>query len=72
MALTKDDLKQIRQVVNEEVSSAKEEIVERINREVQDLAEVNHAVLTEISGPTGLKTRVDRIERRLHLEPLKS
>ena len=91
MALTKDDLNQIRQVVKEEVGTvvgsaeeriktelrgeiqaSEERVVARINREVTDLAEVNQAVLNEISGPAGMKASIVRIEKPLELAPLKS
>ena len=71
MALTNNDLGKVEEIVQRIVQASEERVVARVNREVTDLAEVNQAVLNEISGPTGMKASIVRIEKHLELAPLK-
>ena len=52
MALNKDDLREIRSIVKEEITGevqgAKNEIISIIGREISDLAEINHVVIEQV------------------------
>jgi hypothetical protein len=65
MKLDKEDLKQIRGVVKEEVTVAKNEIVATLSREINDLANINRAVIGQISKIGELEKRIIRIEHKV-------
>jgi len=65
MALTKDDLKQIKNIVEHTTESAKKEIIDVIGREISDLADINRAVITRTDE---LDYRLRIVERKLGLK----
>ena len=69
MALTKEDIEQIRVVVKDEVStevkSAKNEIITKLSNEISDLAEINRAVIQRVDKISELETGIVRIEQKL-------
>ena len=69
MKLDKSDIEQIRSVVKEEVnklvSEAKNEIITTISRGIYDLADINRAVIHEISKISELEKRIIKIEHKV-------
>jgi len=65
MKLDKEDIKQIRGVVKEEITVAKKEIIATLTREINDLAEINRVVISEVSKIAELEKRIIRIEHKI-------
>ncbi len=76
MSLTKEDLTNIKEIVggterkltakiDERVGSAKDEIINIISREVQDLADINRAVINRAEE---LDYRLRIVERKLGIK----
>lgn len=64
MNLTKDDLKQIRNIVKDEVVESKNEIISTLSEEITNLAEINRAVIRWVDKIDELEKRIIRLEER--------
>jgi len=73
MTLEKNDLKQIEKIVEkseertkkelrQEIKNSENKIIAVLSREITDLAEINHAVLNQVSKISELEKRIIKLE----------
>lgn len=68
MALDKEDLSKVKKIVQEIVSDSESKVIATISREINDLAEINRAVIDRVSKVDELEKRLIRVEERLGIK----
>lgn len=68
MALTNNDLEQIKKIVDDSNERSENKIISIISREVSDLSAINRAVIQKIDKVDDLGGRMIQVEKKLSIK----
>lgn len=68
MALDKEDLRNVKEIVQEIVQTSENKIIATVSREITDLGEINRAVIDRVDKVAEFEKRLIRVEERLGIK----